>query len=86
MLSLWEYVDICILLSQEETRSLQTMWIFFDRGVNYLSVAIRIMYVFFAGAATVQSIIYEDEEGTLGLVRFGSTSVARTRGWRACAN
>ena len=59
---------------------------FLRQGVNYLSVAIRIMYVFFAGAAMMQSIIYEDEEGTLGLVRFGSTSVARTRGWRACAN
>ena len=59
---------------------------FLRRQVNYLSVAMRTTYVFFTGVATAQSIINEGEEGTLGLVRFGFSLVAGTKGRRTCAN
>ena len=57
---------------------------FLRRQVNYLSVAMRTTYVFFTGVATAQSIINEGEEGTLGLVRFGFSLVAGTKGRRTC--
>jgi len=72
------------LLSQEEAPSTNSD--FLRRQVNYLSVAMRTTYVFFTGVATAQSIINEGEEGTLGLVRFGFSLVAGTKGRRTCAN
>ena len=85
MFSLWEYVDIYICYPRKR-RTLYKQCDFLRRQVNYLSVAMRTTYVFFTGVATAQSIINEGEEGTLGLVRFGFSLVAGTKGRRTCAN